>query len=78
MSEIKQIVGIEPGREGEYPFYYLVGADGVTLIDYSVTNYGDHGIGEFLVYKGTKLFVKVTHRAVSQILYFLCSENIEE
>ena len=38
MSEIEEIIGNEPLREGEYPLYYKVGVDGVTRIDQGVSN----------------------------------------
>ena len=68
-KNIKGISGIEPMREGEYPLYYKVGVQGVTKIEYEHLNYGDHGIGQYLVYKGDHLHSTVMHRALSEIWY---------
>lgn len=68
-GKIKFIGGIEPMREGEYPLFYKVGVDGVTRIEYHVENYGDHGIGMCLVYKGEHLEARVMVRALEQVVY---------
>ena len=64
------IVGIEPMREGELPFSYKVGVDGVTDIKYSCMNYGDHGVGQFDVYKGDEIYASMMHRATADVFYF--------
>ena len=69
MIEIKQILGVEPMREREYPIYYKVGVDDVTKIEYHNQNYGDHGIGEYRVWKGTILHSTVMHRALAEVIY---------
>ena len=68
-QQIVQIIGHEPNREGEYPFFYKVGLFGVTKIINTERYYGDHGIGQFDVYKGDDLFATVTHKAIAEIRY---------
>jgi hypothetical protein len=66
---IDGIYGLEPMREGEYPIYYKLGVNDVTKIEFEECVYGDHGIGQFHIYKGDKLVSTVMHRALAEIVY---------
>ena len=49
--------------------YYICGQQRVTRITYETVNYGDHGIGQYNVYKDDQLFATVMHRAIAEINY---------
>lgn len=68
-QEIKAIYGMEPVEPGYEQNAFAVGHDGVTKIEFEARNYGDHGIGQFHVFKGDTLFATMMHRAVSEIRY---------
>ena len=74
-KNIALIIGEEPNRDREYPPQYCVGSDGVTRIEYHVIGYGDHGIGEFRVYRGDVHYATLMHRYVSEIRYLSTSEE---
>jgi len=48
---------------------YRVGLNGVTKIEFYERNYGDHGVGQFDVYKGSVLHSSVMHRALAEVVY---------
>ncbi len=61
---------MEPMREGEYPTMFEVGKNGVTKIEYRVTNLGDHGIGWFDVYYGDHVLQCLSERACAEVRFF--------
>lgn len=70
-ENIKTIVGMEPHREGEYPFQFEVGYDGVTRIDYELQNFGTYGLGLYHVWKYKTRICSLQQQAVAAVYYFV-------
>ena len=70
---ISAIYGLEPMRDGEFQTAFILGAKHkehtVTSIEYSEHNYGDHGLGWFVVKSGDTLLVEMQARAVAEVYY---------
>ncbi|KAB2666058.1 hypothetical protein F9K91_07970 [Brucella tritici] len=68
--KIKIIAGAEPHREGEYPWSYMVGCDGVTEIVEEDQNLGTYGITWFVVKSGDAVIAKMNALYVANITLF--------
>lgn len=68
---IKSICGTEPRRDGEYPWAYMVGSDGVTEIDEVTENLGSYGITWFIVRAGENTLAKMNALHVAHVGYVL-------
>lgn len=64
---IKGICGAEPPRQGEYPWSYAVGHDGVTAIVEEQENLGTYGITWFVVKSGDKAIAKMNAMHVAHV-----------
>lgn len=67
--KIKLINGAEPHREGEYPWAYLVGSDGVTEIVEDQENLGTYGITWFVVKSGDAVIAKMNALHVAHVSF---------
>lgn len=73
--KIKAVHGMEPRRDGEYPFSYMVGGICgypkfmVTEIKRRDENFGTYGIAWFDVFESGKMLVSVNASAVSEVHY---------
>lgn len=80
-KRIRLIVGMEPGREGEYPSTYSVGTKlrspaqhTITRIERREENLGTYGIVWFDVFAGDILLASMNALATSEI----CYDDVEE
>ena len=68
-QKVKSICGAEPHREGEYPWSYLVGCDGVTDIRVEGENLGTYGITWFVVLSGDTVVARMNALHVAHVGY---------
>lgn len=70
---VSAIYGFEPPREGELPTAFILGgkhnARTVTSITHETHNYGDHGIGWYIVKSGDDVIAEVQERVVAEVYY---------
>jgi hypothetical protein len=84
VGRVRALIGPEPHREGEYPFFAKVGTalkvgdPLVEQITYREQNMGTYGIGWFDVHAGGQVVTSVAAMAVAEIQYFPEGETNEQ
>lgn len=67
--KIRSICGAEPHRDGEYPWAYVIGSDGVTAIHTRRENFGTYAILWFLVMCGDQEIASMNALHVAHVGY---------
>jgi len=65
----KEITSSHTDHNDEPDWFYAAGIGGVTKIEHTVENYGDHGIAWFNIFHGEKLHTSVAAKSVSRVVW---------
>lgn len=71
--KVSAIYGLEPRRDGDLQTSFILGGkhrgQTITSIVHETHNYGDHGIGWYVIKSGDAVLAEMQERAVGEVYY---------